>query len=456
MSKTTEHKEGRATVKVVYYTQKTLKDGSHPFMVRITKNRKLKYIATGLSLLPKHWNAEKKEIRKSLLEPGRDKLLKQLAAWEAKYSEAATTLADADEQHDAPAIAAKAIEGRKAARRIKLLAYCDELSTGYLSTGQTGNATVYRDLRNQLAKFIAAEANAPAPPAGRGQVTAWAAWLGSHDIALDKVNVTFCHAWEKKLRATGIREITLSLRFRTLRAVLNQAIASGLMKADAYPFARTVAEKHKLQVGKFDVSTAKRAISREELRRLEELPTTTDRQRLAKDVFLFSFYGGGINFVDLAQLRWANLSGVNPTTGHTERLQYVRQKTGGKFSLRLLAPAAAIVAAYRPFTYATPNSYVFPVIDEARHLTPTQVKNRLHKVLGQVNQDLKELGEAARISTPLTTYVARHSFATTLRQAGTQTALISQAMGHKSEAVTAVYLDSFASEQVDAAFDSLL
>jgi site-specific recombinase XerD len=456
MAKTTEHKEGRATVKVVYYTQKTLADGSHPFMVRITKNRKLKYIATGLSLLPKYWNADKKEVRKSYPEPGRDKLLKQLAAWELKYSEAATTLAEADEQHDAPAVASKAIEGRKATRRIKLLAYCDELSTGYLSTGQTGNATVYRDLRNQLAKFIATEANAPAPPAGRGQVTAWAAWLGSHDISLDKVNVTFCHAWEKKLRATGIREITLSLRFRTLRAVLNQAIASGLMKADAYPFARTVAEKHKLQVGKFDVSTAKRAISREELRRLEELPTTTDRQRLAKDVFLFSFYGGGINFVDLAQLRWTNLSGVNPATGHTERLQYVRQKTGGKFSLRLLAPAAAIVAAYRPFTYATPNSYVFPVIDEARHLTPTQVKNRLHKVLGQVNQDLKELGEAAGISTPLTTYVARHSFATTLRQAGTQTALISQAMGHKSEAVTAVYLDSFASEQVDAAFDSLL
>jgi integrase len=453
---TTEHKEGKATVKVVYYKQKTLADGSHPFMVRITKDRKLKYLSTGLSLHPNYWNSDRKEIRRNYPEPGRDKLLKQLAAWEAKYNGAAVALAEADEQHDAPAVAAKAIEGRKAARRIKLLAYCDELSVGYLRTGQAGNATVYRDLRNQLAKFVAATSNAPMPPTGRGKAEAWVTWLGSYDVPFDRVNVAFCHEWEQTLRATGIREITLSLRFRTLRAVLNQAIAAGLMKATAYPFARTVAEKHKLQVGKFDVSTAKRAISRDELRKLEALQPASERQRLAKDVFLFSYYVGGINFVDLAQLRWRNLSGEVAGTGHPERLSYERQKTGGKFSLRLLAPAAAIVATYRPFTYATSASYVFPVLDVSRHLTPHQVKSRLHKVLGQVNKDLKELGQLAGIATPLTTYVARHTFATTLKQAGTQTAVISQAMGHKSEAVTAVYLDSFASDMVDAAFEGLL
>ena len=295
MAKTTEHKEGRATVKVVYYTYKTLADGSHPFMVRITKDRKLKYLSTGLTLHPKYWNADKKEVRKSYPEPERSKLLKKLTEWATRYSNAADSLAEADEQHDAPAVAAKAIEGRKAARRIKLLAYCDELTQGYIKAGQAGNATVYRDLRNQLAKFIATEANAPAPPTGRGKAEAWTAWARRYDVPLDRVNVIFCHEWEQILRATGIKEITLSLRFRTLRAVLNQAIAAGLLKTDAYPFARTVAEKHKLQVGKFDVSTSKRAISREELRQLEALEPTTERQHLAKAAFLFSFYAGGID-----------------------------------------------------------------------------------------------------------------------------------------------------------------
>jgi hypothetical protein len=50
MAKSTEHKEGNATVKIIYRTAKTLSDGSHPFWVRITKDRKSKFIATGLSL----------------------------------------------------------------------------------------------------------------------------------------------------------------------------------------------------------------------------------------------------------------------------------------------------------------------------------------------------------------------------------------------------------------------
>lgn len=90
------------------------------------------------------------------------------------------------------------------------------------------------------------------------------------------------------------------------------------------------------------------------------------------------------------------------------------------------------------------------------HETEAQMDNRLNKILGQINKDLKLIGERAGIDTPLTTYVARHSFATVLRQKGTATAVISQAMGHKSETVTAIYLDSFASETVDLAYDALL
>jgi integrase len=158
--------------------------------------------------------------------------------------------------------------------------------------------------------------------------------------------------------------------------------------------------------------------------------------------------------VDIGQLRWRDFG--TDENGQPARLNYTRQKTGGKFSLKLLAPAAAIVAKYRPSTYASSDSYVFPILDKAKHQTPQQVKNRLHKVLGQVNEDLKLLGQLASIDTPLTTYVARHSFATTLKLNGAATGQISQAMGHKSEAVTAVYLDSFASEVMDNLFTGLL
>lgn len=430
-------KEGTATVKIIYRVNKVLADGSHPFLIRITKNRKQIFRATGLSLHPRHWNENGDElrdrIRKNYPDPQREQLLTKLRAWEDKYRTAATTLADADEQHDAAAVLTKATEDRKQTRRVLLLAYIEELA----ATAKTlGNASVYRDCANQLRKFIKAEHHAD-------------------DVPFDRITVAFCDQWERALRTAGNEDITLSNRFRTLRAILNKAIANGVMKPDRYPFARTVADQHKFKVGKFDVSTAKRAIPRESISLLEAFEPTTDRHRLAKNVFLFSFYCGGINFVDLAQLRWSDLTAAE-ATGHQQRLNYVRQKTGGKFSLRLLPPAAAIVMAYRPFTYAGPTSYLFPVLDLTKHQTPTQIKNRLHKVLGQVNQDLKAIGELVGISTPLTTYVARHSFATSLKQNGVSTGVISEMMGHQSEAVTAIYLNSFASETVDAAYEQLL
>ena len=117
MAKTTDHKEGKATVKVVYYIHKTLKDGSHPFVARITKNRKNRWISTGRSLHAKYWNDNytdyKQAIRKSYPEPFRNELILELERWEKKYEGAAESLASADEVHDVKDVASKAIECRK-------------------------------------------------------------------------------------------------------------------------------------------------------------------------------------------------------------------------------------------------------------------------------------------------------------------------------------------------------
>ncbi|GAB3503641.1 site-specific integrase [Spirosoma knui] len=463
MPRTTQYKEGKATVKIIYRTAKTLKDGSHPFWLRITKDRKTTFIATGLSLLPKHWNDKyssyKEAIRKSYPEPFRDELIVKLTEWEEKYSSAAKSLSIADEVHDSRAVASKANESRKQNRSITLLAYMDEIVATMLAARKEGNSVIYRDLRNQLSDFVLHQ-------------------YQKQDIGFGEVSVRFCNQLETFLRGRGNSDTTLSNRYRTLRAVLNKAIAEGAAKPDQYPFARNVAEKHKFSIGKFDTTTQKRAVSRNDIRRFEAFmpigiytaedfegkrnakalaniknEAEVERLRLAKAVFLFSFYCGGINFVDLAKLHWKNVS--LDVEGQC-RLNYTRQKTGGKFSNRLLKPAIDIIEAYRPFTNEGPDSYIFPILNVKQHHTETQINNRLHKILGQVNKDLKTIGERANINTPLTTYVARHSFATALRQAGQPTAVISQAMGHKTEAVTAIYLDSFASETVDSAYDALL
>jgi site-specific recombinase XerD len=82
--------------------------------------------------------------------------------------------------------------------------------------------------------------------------------------------------------------------------------------------------------------------------------------------------------------------------------------------------------------------YVFPIFNET-HESAKSKNYRIKKVRKQYNDALKEIGELMGISTKLTSYVARHSFANVLRQSGVSTTIIKDAMGHESEAMTEVY-----------------
>lgn len=434
MQHSTDHKEGIATVRIVYHNYRPMKDGSFQFYVCVTKQRKRKYIATGLTLHPDYWDASKERIRKSYPHDKRKQLEKDLKQWLERYENAAEELTREDIKHNAKAIAEKAVEQRKQYRQVEVLAYIDELVSSFNEAKQLGNAKVYKGLRNILAQFLAEIGNGP-------------------DISFSKITVTFCNKLETQQRAKGNGETYISYVFRTLRAVLNRAIADNVMKPDTYPFARNVAEKHKFQVGKFDTSTSKRAISREAIRLIEELQPESERLQRAKNVFLFSFYVGGINFIDLANLRWANIT-IDTKGG--SRLNYTRQKTGGKFSMKLLAPALAIVDYYKAETCNSSQDYIFPILNTNVHKTPSQIKNRIDKIRTQVNADLKEIASAVGININLTTYVARHSFATNLKRSGVATGIIGEAMGHQSEQVTAIYLASFENDTIDAALENLL
>ena len=99
-------------------------------------------------------------------------------------------------------------------------------------------------------------------------------------------------------------------------------------------------------------------------------------------------------------------------------------------------------------------AYLFPILS-SRHKTEQQRLNRLHKVITKVNNALKSIGEELHIPIKLTTYVARHSYATVLKRAGVSTSIISESLGHSSEKVTQIYLDGFENSQIDKAMENL-
>jgi integrase len=160
------------------------------------------------------------------------------------------------------------------------------------------------------------------------------------------------------------------------------------------------------------------------------------------DIFAFTYYAGGINFVDIANLTRDNLI--------ESRLVYKRQKTGKLIKVPLSEHALTLIAKYAD----KDNPYLFPIFS-TRHKTEQEKANRLHKVITKVNKRLKQIGNELGLPIPITTYVARHSQATIMKKAGIPTSIIKEIMGHSSERVTQIYLDSFDNEQIDNAMKKL-
>ena len=258
---------------------------------------------------------------------------------------------------------------------------------------------------------------------------------GHLDIPFAEMDIAWLRRYEVFLRRKGLAENTIGIRFRTLRSIYNVAIEEDAVSTELYPF-------KKLKVSKLHQETAKRALSKEDIERVLSYKSTNRYIRFPIDIFAFTYYCGGINFVDIAHLTRANIV--------DGRLIYKRQKTKKLIKIPLQPQAVALIEKYSN----DKSPYLFPILSDF-HKTDVQQANRIHKVISKVNERLKQIGNALNLPITLTTYVARHSQATVMKRAGVSTAVIREIMGHSSERVTQIYLDSFDNEQVDNALKSL-
>ena len=219
--------------------------------------------------------------------------------------------------------------------------------------------------------------------------------------------------------------------------IFNLAMNMELVKSENYPF-------KKFKVSKLYQDTAKRALSKEEVLSIINYPIigTDYYTKLAINLFTFSYFMGGINFVDMAYLTENNII--------KNRLIYHRRKTGKLINLPMQQKAYMVLKEYEKSN----EPYLFPVLS-TKHKTEQQRLNRLHKVITKVNKTLRVIGEELHIPIKLTTYVARHSYATVLKRAGVATSIISESLGHSSEKVTQIYLDGFENSQIDKAMENL-
>lgn len=400
-------------IKIVLRTGKVYKNGCSPLMLRFTHERDTKFVAVGLSVEPHYWDKAAEMLTADC--PARADMQSRIDSVLAEYRkrirrlEALEIPVTFDTLFDSPTKCTPQLVGD----------YFVLLIADMKLAGKINTAIKYAATCNSLCKFHPAK------------------------LRFEDITPQFLNNFGAFLKENGNQSNSVATKFSVLKAVYNMAVADKVFYCKDNPF-----ESYK--VGQHWMQTRKRAVRKEDIQRLihAELPVTkSPYAEFARDVFLFSYFTAGINFKDMATLRYADME--------DGRIFYRRHKTGKAMTCRLHSQAKNIIAKYTRADGLN-EDYIFPILDCKIHCTEQQIHNRVHKVLIHVNRELKEWSKRLGLAAPLTTYVARHTYATVLKRSGVSVALISESLGHSDLSTTQIYLDSFENSQIDAAMQNLL
>ncbi len=251
------------------------------------------------------------------------------------------------------------------------------------------------------------------------------------DILLEEFDSNLMMEYEIYLKERGLCPNSSSRYMRNLRAIYNRAVDKELV-LQRNPFKRVYTGIDK---------TVKRAVPLKVIKQLKDWDLTLMPQwDYARDIFMFSFYTRGMSFIDMAYLKKKDLqNGV---------LSYRRQKTNQQLFIKWEKPMQDIVDKYD----TSDSIYLLPIIRSADKEKRRQYLNAAHLI----NDKLKRMGRELNLTIPLTTYVARHAWASIAKNNNVSISIISEAMGHDSENTTRIYLTSLDTSVVDKANSLIL
>lgn len=270
-------------------------------------------------------------------------------------------------------------------------------------------------------------------------------------LPFDRITPSFLNDFETNCLGQGNKQSTAATKISDVRALFGRAERYGLTEGLANPFRR-----FKIKQGS---STDRTKLSLDEISRIEALDLTGQAfDGLVRDFFLFAFYSGGIRFSDAATMIQGRI--VHGADGEADRLVYRAGKTKKRRSVKITPPARRILDRYVD-AEAAADSFVFPFLDGYDLSTAQKLHNAKSSVNARVNKRLKHLASLAGVTEsdgtpkPVSTHIARHSFADMARTNEWSTYDISKALQHSSLTITERYLKDFDDTSLDASMDKL-
>ncbi|WP_420187989.1 tyrosine-type recombinase/integrase [Bacteroides pyogenes] len=268
----------------------------------------------------------------------------------------------------------------------------------------------------------------------RSSLNAILAFRDGEPLRFRDITPEWLKSFEVSLRARGCSWNTVSTYLRTLRAVYNRAVDRGM--AEYVPrlfrsvYTGTRADRRK-------------ALNGEEMRRvlgsLREGHSVPPSLKRTQEFFALMFMLRGLPFVDLAYLRKSDLRG--------NVITYRRRKTGRPLSVTLTPDAMLLLNKHMDRNPRSP--YLFPILRSKEGSREAYREYQL--ALRNFNYRLALLGKALELSERLSSYTARHTWATTAYYCEIHPGIISEAMGHSSITVTETYLKPFRNKKIDEA-----
>lgn len=370
---------------------------------QIIHERKVRQLVTDYHIFPSEWD-EKRSTPTHQRDPRRkDHItsLKDRIRWDI---ERLTRIARSLNTTGLPYTADDLIdEFHRHASEYSLCNFMENNIARLKHNGKTRTAETYRATLNSFMKFRNGE-----------------------DILLDSITSETMEEYEAWHKSRGVAPNTISFYTRILRAVYNRAIEQGAIQ-NRNPFRHVYTGVDK---------TVKRALPLPLLKKIKMLDLALlPALDYARDMFLMSFYLRGMSFIDMSFLRKTDLKNGYVT--------YRRRKTGQQLIIGWTKEMQAILDKY----HENQSAYLLPIIRKSGIDERCTYRNASYNI----NHNLKKIARMVGITIPLTLYVARHSWASAAKAKRIPLSVISEGMGHDSEATTRIYLTSLDTSVVDKA-----
>ena len=387
------------TVAAVIDTSHPKKNGLFPVRIRVTYRRRLCYYTTGKDLTAEEWEMLPTTKVRALVDIRKD--------IESSYQ---IVRAAVEELAGAGGVSLDALNNRlkgAASDTVNMMfrGKIEELK----KAGRVGSMLVYDNVLKGLERFAGMR------------------------IRFEAVTVSWLGKYADFLRKEGKTQTTIAIHLRHLRAILNEAKRLGAIKDTQYPFGKG---RYEIQAGE----GRKLALTLEQIGKIANYDDGTEATAKYRDYWLFLYLCNGINVADFVKLRYRDI--VNG------EICFVRQKTERTTKTRkeihvvVIERMQAIINRWG--NPSRPDIFIFPILDGTEDAMRRKMKTLY--ITRAINKRMKEVGEKLGIGN-ISTYTARHSFATVLKRAGANIAYISESLGHQDLKTTENYLSSFEREE---------